>query len=271
MDGDGPRARGSKRLKTVILCGGLGMRLREETVNRPKPLVEVGQRPILWHIMKIYAHHGLNEFVLALGYRGDDIKQYFLHYYNLKGDLTVSLKEGAIEPQGTAGLDWTVEMRETGLDTMTGGRLKRLKPSLEDHGTFLLTYGDGVADIDIRKLIAFHRSHGKLATVTAVHPPARFGALEMDGDVVRQFSEKPQTSEGWINGGFFVFEPEVLPYIEGDLIELERAPLENLAKDGQLMAYRHQGFWHSMDTIRDRQVLEGLWGSPQCPWKVWDD
>ena len=271
MAEDGQWASGSERLKTVILCGGLGMRLREETVNRPKPLVEVGEHPILWHIMKIYAHYGLNEFVLAIGYRGDDIKQYFLNFYNLSRDLTVSLKEGDVESQGTVGFDWTVEMRETGLSTMTGGRLKRLNPDLAPHGTFLLTYGDGVADIDIRKLIAFHRSHGKLATVTAVHPPARFGALEMDGDVVRQFSEKPQTNEGWINGGFFVFEPAVLDYIEDDSIELERAPLENLAKDGQLMAYRHEGFWHSMDTVRDRQVLEGLWEGVECPWKVWND
>ena len=258
-------------MKTVILCGGFGTRLREETVNRPKPMVEIGGYPILWHIMKIYSHFKITDFVLALGYKGEMIKEYFMNYYPLSSDITVSLKTGSVEVAQTHRLDWNVQMVDTGTRSMTGGRLRRLAPHLRDHGTFMLTYGDGVADVDIQDLLSFHRRHGKLATVTAVRPPARFGDMHMDGDRVLEFKEKPQTGGGWINGGFFVFEPGVFEYIEGDHIELEREPLENLAADGQLAAYRHQDFWHCMDTFRDLQALEESWASPNCPWKVWDD
>jgi glucose-1-phosphate cytidylyltransferase len=257
-------------MKTGILCGGFGVRLSEETVNLPKPLVEVGDNPILWHIMRIYAHFGFDDFVLALGYKGEMIKRYFMDYYPLSGDLTVSLGSGEAQIERRPAIDWRVQMLDTGGESMTGGRVRRMGEALAGEGTFMLTYGDGVADVDIEKLLAFHRAHGKLATVTAVRPPARFGALALDGDLVAEFQEKPQVREGWINGGFFVFEPAVLDYIEGDHIELERAPLERLAGDGQLMAYRHEGFWHSMDTLRDKHVLEQLWASPDCPWRVWD-
>ena len=258
-------------MKTVILCGGFGVRLSEETVNHPKALVQIGGAPILWHIMKIYAHFGFEEFLLALGYKGEMIKQYFMDFYRMSSDMTVSLQTGDVRAADTGRLDWTVQMVDTGPNSMTGGRLRRLAPVLRDGGAFMLTYGDGVANVDIARLVGFHRSHGKLATVTAVRPPARFGAISLDGDRVTEFQEKPQVGEGWINGGFFVFEPAVLDYIEGDQTQLERAPLENLAKDGQLMAYRHDGFWHGMDTVRDRHVMEELWDSPECPWKVWHD
>ena len=256
-------------MKTVILCGGLGTRLSEETVLKPKPMVEVAGHPILWHIMKLYGAHGFLDFVLALGYKGEVIKDYFLNYNARSSDLTVELKSGAVNYHGVFPEDWRVSLINTGAQTMTGGRVKRLEPILRPHGTFLLTYGDGVADIDLGALVKFHRSHGKLATVTAVRPPARFGNLVLDGDTVKEFKEKPQTGEGWINGGFFVLEPGFFDYLGTDSTMLEAAPMERLAADGQLVAYKHDGFWQSMDTVRDRQVLEKLAESPAPPWMVW--
>lgn len=256
-------------MKTVILCGGFGTRLAEETHVKPKPMVEVGGMPIVRHIMKIYSHFGHNDFTLALGYKGEYIKDYFLNYHPHNSDITVNLKTGKIDYANTTTEDWMVQLVDTGKNTLTGGRLHRLESHLRPHGTFMLTYGDGVANIDIKKLLAFHRAHGKLATVTAVRPPARFGAMVFDGDSVKEFSEKPQTGEGWINGGFFVFEPGIFNYLHGDSTILERDPLENLAQDGQLMAFKHDGFWHPMDMLRDRNRLNELWEAGQAPWKVW--
>ncbi|MBI2015722.1 MAG: glucose-1-phosphate cytidylyltransferase [Candidatus Rokubacteria bacterium] len=255
-------------MKVVILCGGLGTRLREETEVRPKPMIELGGRPILWHIMRGYAHHGFREFVLALGYKSEVVKRYFLDYYHLESHLTVSLGSGKVTAHDGQREDWTVQLVDTGLATQTGGRLKRLAPWVGKE-TFLMTYGDGVADVDVKALLAFHGRHGKLATVTAVRPPARFGGLVFDGDLVSEFTEKPQIGEGWINGGFFVMEPGALDYIAGDETYLEREPLERLAKDGQLAAWRHDGFWQCMDTLRDLKLLESLWESGRAPWKVW--
>ncbi len=254
-------------MKVAILAGGVGSRLSEETVVKPKPMVEIGGKPILWHIMKHYSTFGFNEFVIALGYKGDYIKRWFVDYASLTSDLTVSLKDGAIRQHDAERDDWTVSLIDTGQPTATGGRIKRLAPHLAG-GTFMLTWGDGVSTVDLHKLLAFHRSHGKLATLTAVRPPARFGHLDLDGGRVVEFSEKPQLGEGWINGAFFVLEPGVFDYIEGDDTQWEREPLERLAKDGELMAYRHHGFWQCMDTIRDRKLLESLW-EQGAPWKVW--
>ncbi len=256
-------------MKTVILCGGLGTRLSEETVIRPKPLVTVGGHPILWHILNSYGNFGFNEFVLALGYKGEAIKKYFLNYYSLDSDLRIDLRTGAVEHLRECPRDWQLDLIDTGDQSMTGGRLHRLEALLQPQGTFMLTYGDGVGDVDIAKLLSFHRCHGKLATVTAVRPPARFGGMVFDGDRVAEFLEKPQTGEGWINGGFFVFEPQIFDYLDGDSTVLEGAPLENLARDGQLMAYKHEGFWQCMDTVRDRQLLESLWAGGAAPWKTW--
>lgn len=256
-------------VKVVVLCGGLGTRLAEETQVRPKPMVEVGGRPILWHIMKIYEKHHFNNFVLALGYKGEVIKDYFLNYHARQSDLTVHLKSGQVDYSNPGAEDWHVSLIDTGAATLTGGRLLRLRSQLQSGGTFMLTYGDGVSDIDVDKLLAFHRTHGRLATVTAVRPPARFGNLQMEDNCVSRFEEKPQTGEGWINGGFFVFEPEVFDYLEDDMTILEKAPLERLASDGQLMAYKHLGYWQSMDTLRDKQALEELWNKGGAPWKVW--
>ncbi len=255
-------------MKTVILAGGLGTRLAEETDIRPKPMVEIGGRPILWHLMNLYGARGFDEFVVALGYKGDVIKRYFLEYRHLAGDLTVRCDTGTVTMHGTAVPPWTVHLVDTGVATQTGGRLRRLRPWLVD-GTFLMTYGDGLADVDIREVLAFHRAHGRLATVTAVRPPARFGGLEIapDGHVSR-FDEKPQSGEGWINGGFFVLEPAVLDYIDGDETLWERDPLERLAAEGQLVAFRHEGFWQPMDTLREKKMLEALWDSGHAPWKV---
>lgn len=257
-------------MKTVILCGGLGTRLSEETSLRPKPMVEIGAKPILWHIMNIYGAHGFNEFVLALGYKGDIIKDFFLNYYNLQSDLTISLKTGKVGASKNCYRDWVVHLIDTGMNTMTGGRLHRLADRLNKE-TFMLTYGDGVSNVNIKDLIGFHRSHGKTATVTAVRPSARFGGMKFDGDRVMEFTEKPQTGEGWINGGFFVFEPKVFDYLHGDETVLEGGPLENLAKDGELMAYKHDGFWQCMDTLRDKSFLDRAWKSGDAPWKVWED
>lgn len=256
--------------RVVLLAGGLGTRLQEETTSRPKPMVEIGGWPMLWHIMKLYAAHGYEDFVVALGYKGSMIKSYFRDYAMLTSDLTVDLQTGEIETHERHRETWRVTLAGTGEQTQTGGRLKRLRPYL-GMGTFMMTYGDGIGDIDIRSLMSFHRSHGRLATVTAVRPPARFGGLDFDGDAVQRFVEKPQLGEGWINGGFFVLEPGVLEYIDGDDTVFEGAPLERLVDEGQLMAYRHEGFWQSMDTLRDVRYLEELWTSGSRPWKVWAD
>jgi len=256
-------------MKTVILAGGQGTRLAEETDVVPKPMVEIGGSPILWHIMKIYQAAGFREFVIALGYRAEVVKHYFLNYHHLKNDLTIG-GDGTLEVHDGARDDWRVHLIDTGADTQTGGRIKRLAPLLRD-GTFMLTYGDGVADISCSDLLAFHRAHGKLATVTAVRPPARFGGIEFDGDRVARFTEKPQIGEGWVNGGFFVLEPQALDYVDGDDTLWEREPLERLAEEGQLMAYRHDGFWQPMDTLRDVRYLREVWESGNAPWKVWDE
>lgn len=257
-------------MKVIILAGGLGTRLTEETENKPKPMIEIGGRPILWHIMKHYSHHGFQEFAVALGYKADVIKRYFLDYARLNSSFTVQLSSGDLMRRQHSHEDWTVHLIDTGMHSMTGGRVKRMQ-TLVGRETFLMTYGDGVCDVNVRRLLEFHREHGKLATVTAVRPPARFGELIFNGDKqVARFSEKPQVGEGWINGGFFVLEPEVLDYIAGDETPLEREPLEQLAAEGQLMAYSHEGFWQCMDTLRDLRYLEGLWANNKAPWKVWE-
>jgi len=257
-------------MKVAILAGGVGSRLAEETEIKPKPMVEIGGRPILWHIMKHYYHYGYKDFVIALGYKGEFIKKYMVDYCSLNGDLRVELKSGKVQSQGTHVPDWRVDLVDTGVSTLTGGRIKRLAPFIGNE-TFMLTWGDGVSDVDLKKLLAFHRSHGKLATLTAVRPPARFGHLVFDGDRIEQFSEKPQTGEGWINGAFFVLEPQVFDYIDGDETQWEREPLEQLSRDGQLMAYRHTSFWQCMDTLRDKKLLEDLWHHGGAPWKLWED
>lgn len=253
-------------MKVVLLAGGMGTRLSEETVVRPKPLVEIGGRPILWHIMQTYAAWGYKEYVVALGYKGQQIKEYFLNYYYLERDISIQLQTGAVTVTDGEREDWTVHLVDTGLNTQTGGRVKRLKNQLGNE-TFMLTYGDGVADVDIARLVDFHQAHGKLATVTAVRPPARYGGLTFKGDRVTRFDEKPQLGEGWVSGGFFVLEPQVMDYIAGDETPFEREPLERLAADGQLMAYKHTGFWQGMDTLRDVRFLDDLWQQGRAPWK----
>ena len=255
-------------MKTIILAGGLGTRLSEETELRPKPLVEIGGRPILWHIMKLYACHGFNEFSIALGYKGEMIKRFFMDYRLITSSLRVTLGAERIDWHTGPDEQWSVDLIDTGIDTQTGGRLKRLAKMIKGE-TFMMTYGDGVADVNIRELVDFHKTHGKLATVTAVRPPARFGSLTLDGNNVRGFAEKPQLGEGWINGGYFVFEPEIADYIGGDETFLEREPLENLARDGQLMAFKHSSFWQPMDTLRDLQTLRKRWDANDAPWRVW--
>jgi glucose-1-phosphate cytidylyltransferase len=256
-------------LKTIILAGGLGTRLAEETALRPKPMVEIGGKPILWHLLNLYAAHGFEEFVIALGYKGEVIKEYFLNFFALNNDISIDLRSGETKVHRGKQPPWLVHLIDTGHETQTGGRLKRLTPTLQSGGTFMMTYGDGLSNVDIRALLAFHKAHGKLATVTTVRPPARFGGVIFDGDRVAEFTEKPQAEGGWINGGFFVLEPRALEYIGGDDIVWEREPLERLATDGQLMAFRHEGFWQPMDTVRERKVLEDLWHSGAAPWKVW--
>jgi len=257
-------------MKIVILAGGLGTRLAEETEVRPKPMIEIGGYPIIWHIMKIYAAQGFKDFFLALGYKGEIIKRYFLDYNSLSGDMTINLSDGKSEISESKPLeDWTINLIDTGLQSMTGGRIKRLEPFLKDE-TFMVSYGDGVADVNIGELLEFHRSHGKMATVTAVHPPARFGELLINEDLTTSFSEKPQTHEGWINGGFLVFEPAVLDYLSDDNSVLENDALERLANEGQLVAYRHHGYWQCMDTLRDKRQLEKAWQSKNPPWKIWE-
>ena len=256
-------------MKVGILAGGHGTRLAEETEIKPKPMVEIGGRPILWHIMMHYSCFGYRDFVIALGYKGEVIKRYMVDYCSLNSNLTVNLKAGRVDLHDTDGIqDWTIQLIDTGLHTMTGGRIKRLQPYVGDE-TFMLTWGDGVSTVDLNRLLAFHRAHGRLATMTAVRPPARYGHLEFEGDRIREFTEKPQTAEGWINGAFFVVEPQVFDYIDGDDTQFEKEPLERLAADGELMAYKHDGFWQCMDTRRDKYVLEKLWDSGEAPWKIW--
>lgn len=256
-------------MKTVILAGGLGTRIAEETSVKPKPMVEIGGHPILWHIMQIYATQGQSDFVVACGYRGSVIKEYFASFDLNNSDVAVDLKSGSVDIKRRHSFDWTVQCIDTGATTMTGGRLLALRDTL-GHKTFMATYGDGLANIDINGLLSFHRSHGRIATVTAVHPPARFGAMDIASDgTVSVFAEKVQSREGWINGGFFVFEPAVLDYIDGPQTRLEGEPLSTLAAADELMAYRHAGFWKPMDTLRERTDLETMWQSGAAPWKTW--
>jgi glucose-1-phosphate cytidylyltransferase len=256
-------------MKVGILAGGVGSRLSEETVLKPKPMVEIGGKPILWHIMRHYAHFGFKEFAIALGYKGEQIKKYFADYASLSGSLTVDLGTGQVEHHDKREkLDWRLDLIDTGIDTNTGGRIKRLQPYLGTE-TFMLTWGDGVSDIDLTELLEFHRSHGKLATVTAVHPVARFGQMVVSGANVTEFSEKPQTTTDWINGAFFVLEPAIFDYIEGDDTAWDYGPMVRLAKEGQLMAFKHESFWQCMDTLREKKLLEELWATGKAPWCVW--
>jgi glucose-1-phosphate cytidylyltransferase len=256
-------------MKTAILAGGLGSRLAEETEARPKPMVEIGGMPILWHIMRYYAHYGFKDFCVALGYKGDYVKRYATDFAALSGNVRIDYSKRAVDYDASNEMDgWSLALLETGADTNTGGRIKRLK-QLIGNERFFLTWGDGVSDVDLNKLLEFHKSHGKLATLTAVRPPARFGHLEIHGDQISVFDEKPQAGEGWINGAFFVIEPEVFDYIDGDATQFEKEPLSNLARDGQLMAYKHHGFWQCMDTIRDKKLLERYWEGGNAPWKIW--
>jgi len=256
-------------MKAVILAGGKGTRISEESYLRPKPMIEIGYRPILWHIMKLYSAAGINDFIICLGYRGYVIKEYFANYYLHMSDLTIDLSNNKVEVHAATAEPWRVTLLDTGDETMTGGRLKRAGAYLGDDD-FCFTYGDGVSDVDIKASIAFHRAHGKLLTVTAVQPPGRFGGLHfVDGQITR-FEEKPREESPWVNGGFFVASHRVLQYISGDDTILERQPMERLVADGQLVAYQHRGFWHSMDTMRDKEHLESLWSSGHPPWKTWD-
>lgn len=256
-------------MKAVILAGGLGTRLSEETTVRPKPMVEIGGKPILWHIMKLYSHHGIRDFIICLGYRGYMIKEYFANYFLHMSDVTFDMKENIMEVHQRHAEPWKVTLVDTGDATQTGGRLKRVAPYLSDEPTFCFTYGDGVGDIDVSACLEFHRNHGRTGTVTAVVPPGRFGAIELEGERVSLFLEKPPGDGGLINGGFFVLNREVLDMIDGDLTVWESAPLAQLAAQGKLAAWRHEGFWHAMDTLRDRNYLESLWESGRAPWKVW--
>lgn len=257
-------------MKVVLLAGGLGSRLSEETTTRPKPMVEIGGRPILWHIMNIYSAYGVNDFVVATGYKSEVIKEYFANFHLHQADLSVELRTGKLDYHNRRGPEWRVTMVDTGAETQTGGRLKRLRDWLKDE-TFMMTYGDGLANVDISSLLKFHKAHNKIATVSAVRPPARFGSFEFSGDQITKFTEKPQVGEGWINGGYMVLNPGVFDYLTDDKTIFEREPMERLARDGQLMAYRHEGFWQPMDTLREKQLLEELWQSGKAAWKVWTD
>lgn len=256
-------------MKAVILAGGLGTRISEETSLRPKPMVEIGGKPILWHIMKIYSHYGVNDFVVCCGYKGYVIKEYFANYFLHMSDVTFDMKNNRMEIDQQYAEHWNVTLVDTGESTMTGGRLKRIAPYVADEETFCMTYGDGVSNVNISELMQFHASHGKLATLTATYPPGRFGALDLHGDQVMSFKEKPKGDGGMINGGFFVLSPKVLDLIDDDQTIWEREPLEKLAEAGQLSSYKHEGFWQPMDTLRDRTYLEELWQDGSAPWKVW--
>jgi glucose-1-phosphate cytidylyltransferase len=257
-------------MKAIILAGGFGTRLSEETDQRPKPMVEIGGKPILWHIMNICSAGGVNEFIIALGYRGEIVKDYFLHYYAINNDISLDLATGETTVHGAGGAPWKVHLVDTGLYTQTGGRLRRLRRWLGEDETFLFTYGDGVADIDLPALLAFHRGHGKLASVTTVRVSERFGRITFDGDRINEFFEKPEAAAGWINGGYFVLDARVIDYVDGDECVWERDALSRIVRDGQLMGYRHTGFWSCMDTLKEKQYLESLWESGKPPWKVWD-
>ncbi|MFZ6799874.1 glucose-1-phosphate cytidylyltransferase [Undibacterium sp. Di24W] len=256
-------------MKAVILAGGLGTRISEETHLKPKPMIEVGGHPLLWHIMKSYSHHGVNDFVICCGYKGYVIKEYFANYFLHMSDVTFDMSTNQVEVHERHAEPWRVTLVDTGEETMTGGRLKRVAQYVKDEEAFCFTYGDGVSDIDIARQIAFHREHGKLATVTAVLPPGRYGALQRDGNTVQGFIEKPRGDGGWINGGFFVLSPEVLNTISGDATSWEAEPLSELARKGELMAYEHDGFWQAMDTLREKNLLEDLWQAGKAPWRKW--
>ncbi|MBN1824281.1 MAG: glucose-1-phosphate cytidylyltransferase [Endomicrobiales bacterium] len=255
-------------MKVVILAGGKGTRLSEETETIPKPMLEVGGKPMLWHIMKAYSHYGFNDFVLCLGYKGYIIKEYFSHYFLHTSDVMIDIGKNTIKTLFSESEPWKITMVDTGVDTMTGGRLKRIEKYVKDE-PFMMTYGDGVSDIDIKKLVEFHKKGGKMATVTAVQPLGRFGSLEIDKNRVTSFLEKPKGDNGWINGGFFVLEPGIFKYIKGDQAIWEQEPMRNIAKDDKLIAYKHTGFWKPMDTLRDKRELEELWSGGRAPWKVW--
>jgi glucose-1-phosphate cytidylyltransferase len=256
-------------MKAVILAGGLGTRLSEETILRPKPMVEVGGKPILWHIMNIHAANGVTEFIIAVGYKGEMIKEYFLNFYAINNDISIDLANGKTTIHDGNQPKWTVHIVDTGMSTQTGGRVKRLRQWIGDDETFLLTYGDGVADVNLQGLIDFHNAHGRLATMTSVRSPARFGRIGFEGNQVTEFFEKPETGEGWINGGFFVLNRKTLDYIDGDDTAWERDPVERLARDGQLMGFKHYGFWSCMDTLREKNYLDEMWRSGKAPWKMW--
>ncbi len=256
-------------MKVLILAGGFGTRLSEETEIKPKPMVEIGGKPILWHIMKIYSHYGFNEFVILLGYKGYYIKEYFANYFLHQSDVTIDLQNNNMEIHQNHSEPWKVTLIDTGIDTMTGGRIKRAKEYIGDT-TFMLTYGDGVGDIEIDKLVEFHKSHGKLLTVTATQPDGRFGAMEIgENNRVNRFLEKPKGDGSWISGGFFVCEPQILDYIDGDSTIFEREPMERLAKEGEIYTYKHYGFWKPMDTLRDKRELNQMWNDGQAKWKIW--
>ncbi|MDI1299693.1 glucose-1-phosphate cytidylyltransferase [Methylotenera sp.] len=256
-------------MKAVILAGGLGTRISEETHLKPKPMIEVGGKPMLWHIMKMYSSHGINDFIVCCGYKGYIIKEYFANYFLHMSDVTFDMINNKMEVHQQNAEPWRVTLVDTGEETLTGGRLKRVEEYLKDEDAFCFTYGDGVADVNISALVDYHRNHGKLATVTAVQPPGRYGALNIDRGVVRGFIEKPKGDGGWINGGFFVLSPKCLDYISGDHMSWEVEPLSKIARDGQMMAYEHAGFWQPMDTLREKTLLEDLWQSGKAPWKSW--